>query len=52
MTRTLAKLFVLLAALCILPVAAQTRAWLDRAQISYGETATGRTRPSSESSPT
>ena len=40
MTRTLAKLFVLLAALCILPVAAQTRAWLDRAQISYGETAT------------
>lgn len=45
MTRRFACLFALLVALCALPglcigVSAQTRAWLDRAQITYGETAT------------
>ena len=36
----LAALLVLLGALVVSPAQAQTRAWLDRAEISYGETAT------------
>ena len=45
MIRRFAGMFVLLAALCALPglgigASAQTRAWLDRAEITYGETAT------------
>ena len=40
MTRRFARLLVLLLASCALPALAQTRAWLDRAQITYGETAT------------
>ena len=36
----LACMFMLLAASCALPALAQTRAWLDRAQVTYGETAT------------
>lgn len=45
MKRRLACIFVLLVALCALPglcigASAQTRAWLDRAQLTYGETAT------------
>lgn len=40
MIRRLACLFVLLLASVALPALAQTRAWLDRAQITYGETAT------------
>ena len=39
MKRRVAAVFVLLA-LCVQPALAQTRAWLDRAQITYGETAT------------
>ena len=35
-----ACILVLLLASCALPALAQTRAWLDRAQITYGETAT------------
>jgi len=38
--RRLACILVLLLASCALPALAQTRAWLDRAQITYGETAT------------
>ena len=40
MIRACARLVVLLCALCALPALAQTRAWLDRAQVTYGETAT------------
>lgn len=40
MIRRLACILVLLLASCALPALAQTRAWLDRAQITYGETAT------------
>lgn len=35
-----ACILVLLLASCVMPALAQTRAWLDRAQITYGETAT------------
>lgn len=40
MIRRLACILVLLLASCAWPALAQTRAWLDRAQITYGETAT------------
>lgn len=40
MTRWLARACVVLLAVCALPAMAQTRAWLDRAQVTYGETAT------------
>ncbi len=40
MIRRFARMLGLLLALCALPALAQTRAWLDRAQITYGETAT------------
>ncbi|RZA19391.1 MAG: protein BatD [Lysobacteraceae bacterium] len=40
MTRWCARALVVLMALCALPALAQTRAWLDRAQVTYGETAT------------
>ncbi|MEO5629515.1 MAG: BatD family protein [Thermomonas sp.] len=41
MTRALLRLGMLMILLaCTLPAFAQTRAWLDRAQITYGETAT------------
>lgn len=40
MIRRCACLLMLLSALCALPAWAQTRAWLDRAQITHGETAT------------
>ena len=38
--RRLACILMLLLAACALPALAQTRAWLDRAQVTYGETAT------------
>ena len=43
--RRCARALVVLLALCAMPglclgVSAQTRAWLDRAQVTYGETAT------------
>lgn len=40
MIRRLACIFMLLLASVALPAVAQTRAWLDRAQITYGETVT------------
>ena len=40
MIRRFACLLVLLLGACALPAFAQTRAWLDRAQVTYGETAT------------
>ena len=40
MSRVLLRILVLLFALAAVPASAQTRAWLDRAQVSYGETAT------------
>lgn len=40
MSRVLLRILVLLFALTTVPASAQTRAWLDRAQVSYGETAT------------
>lgn len=40
MSRHPARWFVLLLWLCALPVFAQTRAWLDRDRITYGETVT------------
>ena len=40
MMRALVRLLALLALLAALPAMAQTRAWLDRAEIAYGETAT------------
>lgn len=40
MNRAVAWLLVCLLALFASPVASQTRAWLDRAQVSHGETAT------------
>ncbi len=41
MNRTLLRIGILVLLLaCTLPAVAQTRAWLDRAQITYGETAT------------
>ena len=40
MIRRLACIFMLLLASVALPALAQTRAWLDRGQITYGETAT------------
>ena len=40
MIRRFARMLGLLLALCALPALALTSAWLDRAQISYGETAT------------
>lgn len=40
MIRRLAAGLMLLCALCAMPAFAQTRAWLDRAQVTYGETAT------------
>lgn len=38
MSRLFARALLFLLALAALPVSAQTRAWLDRAEISYGET--------------
>ncbi len=38
--RWIVRFIVFLFALCALPALAQTRAWLDRAQITYGETVT------------
>lgn len=38
MSRLFTRALLLLLALVALPVSAQTRAWLDRAEISYGET--------------
>ncbi len=38
MSRMFARVFLLLFALVALPAFAQTRAWLDRAEITYGET--------------
>lgn len=40
MSRFLFRILALLFALAVLPASAQTRAWLDRAQVTYGETAT------------
>ena len=40
MSRRFACVFALLLSCCTLPALAQTRAWLDRAQVTYGETAT------------
>lgn len=40
MMRRFACVFLLLVSLCSVPALAQTRVWLDRAQITYGETAT------------
>lgn len=40
MMRWIVRFIVFLFALCALPALAQTRAWLDRAQITYGETVT------------
>lgn len=40
MIRRMGQSLVLLLALSALPALAQTRAWLDRAQVSFGETAT------------
>lgn len=40
MMRRIATLIVLVLALCAFPALAQTRAWLDRAQVTHGETAT------------
>lgn len=40
MTRVLVRWMAVLLLCCAVPAQAQTRAWLDRAQITYGETAT------------
>ena len=40
MTRRFARVVAFLLVLCAFPALAQTRAWLDRAQVTYGETAT------------
>ena len=40
MTRAIAYLLAWLFAFAVLPAQAQTRAWLDRAQVGHGETAT------------
>ncbi|MES2858143.1 MAG: BatD family protein [Pseudomonadota bacterium] len=40
MTRSCLRWLAILLLCCVMPAQAQTRAWLDRAQITYGETAT------------
>jgi len=40
MTRRFASACLVLLLVCAMPAMAQTRAWLDRAQVTYGETAT------------